>query len=306
MKQIKKKTFSFDMNTLSLFVNLGENVDIEKYVHSENVDCAKVEDVDDLNNYDFIKSSFPNITNKMTFNEEGMNLFFKITDEIGKKNEQDTIHNEEIFRKKTPFITYGLLIINLIIFLLCNFDENYVYSLALFSNIGSEYYRLITAAFTHYDFFHFLFNMYALYVIGSQIESFLGKGKYIAIYLFSIITSSLLSLTFLNDNIISLGASGAIFGLFGALLYFGYHYRIYLGSVMRSQIIPIVILNLALGFMITGVDNAAHIGGLVGGTLITMALGIKYKSNRVEKVNGIILSLIYLIFLVYISFIGHF
>ena len=146
--------------------------------------------------------------------------------------------------------------------------------------------------------------MYALYVIGSQIESFLGKTKYIIIYLFSAITSSLLSLVFLSSNSYSLGASGAIFGLFGALLYFGYHYRVYLGNVIRSQVVPIIIFNLFLGFVLSGIDNAAHIGGLVGGLLMTIAMGVKYKSTTSEKINGLILTLIYLTFLLYISFIG--
>ena len=303
MKQIKKKTFSYKVNTLSLFVNLGENVNIDKYIHVDNVDSAKIDKISDLNKYDFIIETFPTISKNTKFKEKGMNLFLKITEEIGKKNEKENIQNEETFKPKKPIITCILILINLIIFLLCNYNQSYIYNLALFKNIGTDYYRLITATFTHYEIFHFIFNMYALYVIGSQIESFLGKTKYIIIYLFSAITSSLLSLVFLNSNSYSLGASGAIFGLFGSLLYFGYHYRVYLGNVIRSQVVPIILLNLFLGFMLSGIDNAAHIGGLVGGLLITMALGIKYKSTISEKTNGIILTVIYLGFLLYISFI---
>ena len=303
MKQIKKKTFSYKVNTLSLFVNLGDNVNIDKYIHVDNVDSAKINQISDLKKYDFITETFPTISKNTKFKEKGMNLFLKITEEIGKKNEKENIQNEETFKPKKPIITCILILINLIIFLLCNYNQSYTYNLALFKNIGTDYYRLITAAFTHYELFHFIFNMYALYVIGSQLESFLGKTKYTIIYLFSAITSSLLSLVFLNSNSYSLGASGAIFGLFGSLLYFGYHYRVYLGNVIRSQVVPIILLNLFLGFMLSGIDNAAHIGGLVGGLLITMALGIKYKSNISEKVNGIILTVIYLGFLLYISFI---
>ena len=302
MKQIKKKTFSFNMNTLSLFVNLGDNVDINQYLHTDNIDCASIQTIQDFNKYSFITESFPTITKKTTFKEKGADLFLKITDEITKKNEQESIKAEEVFKVKRPYITYALLVINAIIFFLVHWNPQLLNNLVLLKNINSEYYRIITAAFTHYDIFHLLFNMYALYVIGSQIESFFGKKKYMIIYLFSIITSSLMSITFMPNNGASLGASGAIFGLFGSLIYFGYHYRLYLGTVLRSQVIPLIIFNLLLGFMITGVDNAAHIGGLIGGILISMACGVKYKSTKSERINGCILSIILLTFLTYISF----
>ena len=302
MKQIKKKTFSFNMNTLSLFVNLGDNVDINQYLHTDNIDCASIQTIQDFNKYSFITESFPTITKKTTFKEKGADLFLKITGEITKKNEQESIKAEEVFKVKRPYITYALLVINAIIFFLVHWNPQLLNNLVLLKNINSEYYRIITAAFTHYDIFHLLFNMYALYVIGSQIESFFGKKKYMIIYLFSIITSSLMSITFMPNNGASLGASGAIFGLFGSLIYFGYHYRLYLGTVLRSQVIPLIIFNLLLGFMITGVDNAAHIGGLIGGILISMACGVKYKSTKSERINGGILSIILLTFLTYISF----
>ena len=66
-------------------------------------------------------------------------------------------------------------------------------------------------------------------------------------------------------------------------MYFGYHYRIYLGTVIKSQIIPLILINLLIGFTLPGINNAAHIGGLIGGVLISMAVGVKYKSTDVEK-----------------------
>ena len=132
-------------------------------------------------------------------------------------------------------------------------------------------------------------------------ESFLGRFKYIAIYLFSAVSASLLSMLFLGNHL-SLGASGAIFGLMGAIVYFGYHYRVYLGNIVKSQIIPLILFNLLLGFTLPGIDNFAHIGGLIGGSLFTIALGIKYKSSNFEKINGWITSFIYLAFLIYLAF----
>ena len=101
---------------------------------------------------------------------------------------------------------------------------------------------------------------------------------------------------------VSAGASGAIFGLLGSLLYFGYNYRVFLGNVLKSQIIPLIILNLGLGFMISGIDNAAHIGGLIGGALATMAVGLKHKTSEFERINGFIILIIYILFLGYMGF----
>ena len=165
--------------------------------------------------------------------------------------------------------------------------------------LGGDYYRLITTAFLHIGVIHLLVNCYSLYVIGSQLESFLGKFKFLFVYLVSALSGSLMSIIF--NTHVSAGASGAIFGLLGSMLYFGYNYRVFLGNVMKSQIIPLIILNLGLGFMMSGIDNAAHIGGLVGGLISTMAVGLKHKTSTFEKVNGFIVLVIYILFLGYIG-----
>ena len=144
--------------------------------------------------------------------------------------------------------------------------------------------------------------MYSLYVIGPQLESFYGRVKYLIIFIGSGVIGNLLSMAFLQETYVSVGASGAIFGLLGSLLYFGYHYRVYLSGVIKSQIIPLIALNLAIGFMTTSINNLAHIGGLIGGVLVSMAVGVKYKSNKVDITNGIIMTLIFTGFLCYMIF----
>ncbi len=143
--------------------------------------------------------------------------------------------------------------------------------------------------------------MYALYLIGTQLETFIGKWKFLGIYFSSMIAGNLMSAV-LSSNTVSVGASGAIFGLLGAMLYFGYYYRVYLGSVMRSQILPVVLFNLLLGFIVPGIDFAAHIGGLVGGLLTAMAFGIGNNDNRQEKMNGTIVLIIYFVFFFYLLY----
>lgn len=313
MKNIKKKTFTFSINALNIFLNLGDNVhmdekEIEKY---ENIKCVNIKNIDDFNNYENVLKYFPGITNKLNFKEKGVELFMRLTGDINKKNEEDVKKTENIFKIKKPIITYLLIAINTIVFLAMYFLGNGSEDVATLLYFGAnqpdlirsgEYYRLITSAFLHIGFLHILFNNYAIYIIGPQLESFFGKTKFILIYLFSAISGSLMSMIFING--IGAGASGAIFGLLGALLYFGYHYRIYLGNVIKSQIIPLIIINLLIGFSIPGIDNSAHIGGLIGGVLMAMALGVKYKSTQFEKINGWIIITIFTGFLVYMAFFG--
>ena len=104
----------------------------------------------------------------------------------------------------------------------------------------------------------------------------------------------------MSDNF-SIGASGAIFGLLGSLLYFGYHYRVYFGNVLIRRIVPVIILNLFIGFTIPGIDNFAHIGGLIGGFLISKAVGVNTRDKKSDKINGIILSTIYFGFLIFLG-----
>jgi rhomboid protease GluP len=101
----------------------------------------------------------------------------------------------------------------------------------------------------------------------------------------------------------SVGASGAIFGLMGSLIYFGYHYRVYLGNYVKTQLIPLVVINLLIGFSTPTIDNFAHIGGLIGGIVGTMGLGVEGKSTSLEKINGKIISILFILFCIYLAFI---
>lgn len=304
VKKIKRKTFSFSMNVLSIFTDIDDDVKIE---NNNNIDCISMYDENDINKYKSVFESFPDINKKLDFSEEGFQLFMKITSDINKKNKEDAVKIDEVFKKKIPYVTIGLIIVNTIIFILMYLMNNEDYYIQKYSVWGygivnnQEYYRLITGAFLHGGISHYLVNMYSLYVLGSQLEGFLGRGKYLAVYMFSALIGSLFSIIF--NTIPSVGASGAIFGILGSLLYFGYHYRVYLGSVIKSQILPLILINLAIGFMSNGqIDNFAHIGGLVGGLLMTMAVGVKYKSSKAEMINGAIVSIILTAFLIFVAF----
>ncbi len=305
VKKIKKKTLSFRMNTLSIFLDMGENVSQD--IHAiPNVECVKINTEADFKNSDVIKREFPDLTKKLKFNEKGIALFAKITSDINEHNKKDAKKINAVFKNNFPMITYWLIAVNVILYVIPVLFGLYDDLIANFSVWGpaireGQTYRLLTGIFLHGGFVHLLFNCYALYVIGSQVENFLGRIKFLIIYLVAGVSGALFSMIF--GNYASVGASGAIFGLMGALVYFGYHYRVYLGNVVKSQIIPLILLNLFLGFMMSGVDNFAHIGGLIGGSLMAIALGVKDKSSWFERINGWIITGIFLAFSIYMAFI---
>ena len=283
---------------------------MENYYHLPKIECIDIEKIEDLNKFDVIKENFSDILNNTNFKEKGLDLFIKLTQEIAEKNEDNNIKAGDVFSIKKPVVTYGLIVINVLLFIAMYFFGEGSENVATLVRFGAnyppliqagEYYRLITAGFLHIGIFHLFFNMYALYIVGSQLESFIGKTKFIIVYLGSMIIGNLMSMLFIGNSV-SAGASGAIFGLFGALLYFGYHYRVYLGNMMASQIIPILILNFFLGFILSGIDIASHIGGFIGGLLLLWALGVKYKSEKKDKINGWVLFSMLFIFLVILAF----
>ncbi|MBQ9012619.1 MAG: rhomboid family intramembrane serine protease [Bacilli bacterium] len=314
IKKIKKKMFLFKVPSLSIFVNLGDSVDLNS-IKDNNISVIELSKFEDIGKYDFVINTFPNILEVEQDDKKGIELFIKLTNEINTKNRVENDKAEEIFSKKKPIITYALIIINLVMFIVTamdsgdffNISTNTIYKYGGLVSVNylkdiNDYFRIFTSGFLHAGFIHFIFNMYALYVIGPQIESFFGKFKYTIIYIGSLVFGNLLSLLFLNENVISCGASGAIFGLLGSLLYFGYHYRVYLSDVIRSQIIPLIVINLVIGVLLSGVNVIAHIGGLIGGFLVSKAVGVKYKSTKVDQINGIIMTLIFGGFLIYMIF----
>ncbi len=306
IKQIKKKTLSLKMNALNICLDLGNSVSIG----SENklIETVKVNNISELKKNTLLNKVFPKIKTNRFKKTDNLDKIINITEDINKKTEEENKKFENVFRQKRIIVTKILIIINVIMFLISNLiSDNFTYNLILLGAnnrilvMGGEFYRLITSAFLHGNLLHLVVNMYSLWIIGSQVETFIGKTKYIIIYLLSLILGNIFSIVFL-ENSLSVGASGAIFGLMGSLLYFGYHYRLYLSNALTNQLIPIILLNLFLGFTSSSIDNAAHIGGLIGGYLGTMIVGLKYKSTKRETINGLIVYILLVAFLFYTLF----
>lgn len=137
--------------------------------------------------------------------------------------------------------------------------------------MNGEVWRLVAALFLHANLLHILFNMYALYSIGEEIEYVFGTKKFLIVYFVSGILSNLSSVVFSNN--ISVGASGAIFGLLGFLLYKKWKERdlmLYGQSlnIDMKALIMVIGINIFFGLSVPGIDNYAHIGGLVSGFLL--------------------------------------
>jgi len=141
--------------------------------------------------------------------------------------------------------------------------------------LDGEWYRMITAAFVHEQFWHIGLNMYALWILGGLLEPVLGRWRFLSLYLVSALGGSAASLLGLADGGISYGASGAVFGLMGALF-----------VVMRrfgrdvSAVLVILGINVVFGFVVSGIDWRAHLGGLVTGALLAYAFTHAPRQHR--------------------------
>jgi len=168
-------------------------------------------------------------------------------------------------RSVTNLLVGAIALSYLIQLLVPNYEESLWISGAEFDQ--GQYWRLITVALVHGGFFHLGFNLYALHVLGSPVELYFGATRYVIVLLISLIFGSLASALFNDPYTASVGASGMVFGLFGALGLIGAR----VGIEWRG-IIGIVLINFALGFVLGGIDWRAHVGGLIGGTLATLLL----------------------------------
>lgn len=299
-KKLKVKTFSFSMNILNIYIDLGDNV-TELKDDSKNI-AVSVKSMVDIKN-PLIVSAFPDIVEKTNHEEEGMQLLFKITEDINVSNEKKNKKIEKVFSAKNPIFTYLIIGLCIIMFVLTGGGYSDTPILGMFVNSygavkSGQIYRLVTSLFLHSGVIHLCFNMYTLYAVGVKIEDFYGKIKYILIFILSGICGGLLSIAF-NHNIMVIGCNSSIFGLFGSLIYFGYNYRGYISSIFRSNVLPLIIYNIIILFFVPYIDFASMIGGLLGGFLVSKMVGtIEIKKYNI---SDIILFLMYFMFLIYFA-----
>jgi membrane associated rhomboid family serine protease len=133
-----------------------------------------------------------------------------------------------------------------------------------------EYWRMVTSTFLHGGFLHLLFNMWALWVLGDYVESILGHVKFLLLYVVSGLAGSVLVVMASPDFQVTVGASGAIFGIFGALALYAFLYRNrdFQARALLGNVIFLLVINLAISFWGSGISWQGHVGGLIGGVAL--------------------------------------
>src|SRR5947209_1001237 len=198
---------------------------------------------------------------------------------------QRQIIRTRIMLSRNPrFVTNIIIIINVAIYAVLailsrslDIDQNLLYQFGAQYNVQQtgEYWRIFTAMFLHFNIFHIGLNMLSLFFIGTAVEVFYGKWRYLVIYLASGIIGGIVTYFLMPPGTLAAGASGAIFGVFGALGVFYIVNRRAMGSYGRNAIMNWVFwlgLNLVFGFSTPGIGILDHLGGLVAGIVVSFLL----------------------------------
>ncbi|WP_082309857.1 rhomboid family intramembrane serine protease [Nonomuraea sp. SBT364] len=180
---------------------------------------------------------------------------------------------------RTPYVTWTLLAVNVLVF-----GAQFLTGTTVTSMLGmhpgvvivnGDYYRLLSAAFVHDGPFHILFNCWALYAVGPYLERAFGHVRFVALYLVSAFGGSVLGFWFDPLDTFTVGASGAIFGLFGAVFVVGRRLNLDVRGIA-----VLLVINLAITFIVPNISWTGHIGGLITGAALAAALAYAPKNNR--------------------------
>jgi membrane associated rhomboid family serine protease len=184
--------------------------------------------------------------------------------------------------------TVGLVVLNVVVYLITVyqgggvarpggelFEKGALIGAAI--SVDGDWYRLVTAMFLHASLLHLAFNMIALYWLGTIVEQALGSSRFLLLYFVSGIAGSAGALALSNPFAVTVGASGAIYGILGALLVLEYRAT----GTFAGPALGLIVINLALSFAIPNISIGGHLGGLAGGILATFALAhFRYTQPR--------------------------
>ncbi|API90540.1 rhomboid protease GluP [Virgibacillus pantothenticus] len=210
----------------------------------------------------------------------------------------DKKHTEGMFSFGKPRLTYIILLLCVSLFLMLetNGGSENIQTLIQFGAKfnpaimeDGEWWRIVSSMFLHIGWLHLVMNMIAVYYLGTLVERIYGSLRFLIIYFLAGIGGGIASFAFSAN--IAAGASGALFGLFGALLFFGLHHRRIFFQTIGTNVIMLIGINIVFGFSIPAIDNGAHLGGLVAGFI---ASGIVHLPKQKEWGKQIGAVLVYL------------
>jgi len=282
-----KKVYIFYENSQRKQLDIILN-DLESS-HGGSIDCIKVlitKSVSDVNVHE---------KGLIALNIKKNQILYVASDVDGKVSEIENIINStkpDKNAKDNFMVTYCIIGINIVVFLISaylsknifNIDDKVLLAMGAKENTlisNGEYYRLLTSEFLHAGIVHISMNMYSLYIIGKLVEKIYGKSRYLIIYMASGIFASLLS--YLLSNSMSVGASGAIFGIMGATLVMAYKLRDRIGKEFLINVISVIVINLIFSVSVPNIDLFAHLGGFISGTVISWIL---YKKGTNKEVKS--------------------
>ena len=199
------------------------------------------------------------------------------------------------YGRKRAWVNGGLIALNIAYFLyleIVGSSEDTMFMLqhgAMFAPFvvdGGEYYRLLTSIFMHFGIGHIANNMLVLFILGDNMERALGSIKYLIFYLLCGVGANIVSMYLgMNDPVqaVGAGASGAIFGVIGGLLYAVLVNKGRLEDLSTRQLVGVIVFSLYFGFTSTGVDNVAHVAGLVIGIILAAVMYRKPKKSPIQE-----------------------
>jgi rhomboid protease GluP len=277
----KQKPYGDYENCLSMIGDGKRKTEVNGLLISENDYIERSPSVDDL-----LKEKSNGHPPFLAENIEDITSYKNKIYEIQVKRDTERM---KPFTFGKPLFTYLLLVINVIMFALLEFAGGSTNTETLIAFgakynpyiLNGEWWRFITPIFLHIGFFHLLMNSIALFYLGTFVERMYGTVRFIFIYLYAGILGA--SASFVFNTEVSAGASGAIFGCFGAILYFGLQHRELFLKTIGKDIMFILGLNLILGFSVPMIDNSAHLGGLLGGFLAAFTVQLPRQQKSIKQ-----------------------
>ncbi len=200
------------------------------------------------------------------------------------KQQKEMVKNTLFYGK--PKLVYLLIALNVIYFMFIELNGGSLNTETLITYgakynpaiIDGEWWRIITSMFMHIGILHLGMNMLALYYLGTAVEQIFGSTRFMLLYMLAGIGAGIAS--FALTNSVSAGASGAIFGMFGCLLYFGLIHRKLFLQTMGTSILFVIGINLVFGFTVPAIDNSAHIGGLIAGFIAASIIQLPNQQHK--------------------------